>query len=362
MGLHRVRRAVQTLLLAALLMLAGEEAPRPEKRRIRGEPPFMTEKRLELYKMYDESASVAFGEIKKWISDNKVPLPLFASSAEHVKLCVGIITARRVNAHVRYLRQLIAALITRMPFPNKDVYMHIYNVDERPDRHAEIDEIRDWFPVTNVKAPKNEEASEFRQRYTDQIQESFDYAIIIRDMVAKGCPAALLLEDDALPNEHWWEQTLDALGQLKAREKDWFIVRLYVARWRGWYPKPPPKITSYDQGFNTVAILLNGEHMKRFADDMDAAALAYLNGGSFFEAKDIFMGQFKRSTGLSIESFEPGPFQHTGVYSSRGARNIRNFAWYMASKNFESEIKPITFDPSRSTPLIIDEKKLIVPN
>lgn len=95
---------------------------------------------------------------------------------------------------------------------------------------------------------------------------------------------------------------------------------------------------------------MNGDHMRKFADDMDTAALAYLNGGSFFEAKDIFMGKFKRDTGLPIESFEPGPFQHTGLYSSRGARNIRNFAWYMASKNFESENKPVLFDPSSWIP------------
>lgn len=347
MAEHSLRLVVRILVLAALMMLAGEQAPRPRDRRIRGEPPFMTDEHLERFKMYDETAAVAFEQMKIWMTAHNVPVPLFSTTAEKAKLCVGIITARRVDARVLYLRQIISALLTRMPFPNRDVYMHVYNVNERPENHEEIDLIKDWFPVTNVKAKKPEHTTEFKKRYTDQIQESFDYAIIIRDMLDKGCPATLLLEDDALPNEHWWEQTLDALAHLKARGNDWFIVRLYVAHWRGWYPKPPPKITSYDQGFNTVAILMNAAHMRKFADDMDAAALEYLNGGSFFEAKDIYMGKFKWNTGLGIESFEPGPFQHTGLHSSRGARNIRRFAWYMASKNFESESKPIVFDPSK---------------
>ena len=84
---------------------------------------------------------------------------------------------------------------------------------------------------------------------------------------------------------------------------------------------------------------MNGMNLKKFADAMDEAANAYLNGGSFFEAKDIYFGVFKRDTGLPIEALEPGPFQHTGIYSSRHLRDTNSFAWYMASRNFESVIE-----------------------
>jgi hypothetical protein len=38
--------------------------------------------------------------------------------------------------------------------------------------------------------------------------------VILRDLADKGCPTALLLEDDALPSEHWWEYTKRALEEL----------------------------------------------------------------------------------------------------------------------------------------------------
>ncbi len=332
-------------------MMMGENVPSPKEKRIRGDHPFMTDEHLSVFKMYDETAAKAYSEMKEWLESQG---DLFLNSGEEKKLCVGIITARRVNSVVLYLRQIVTALLVRMRVPNPDVYVHIYNVDDRPEKHTEIDLFRNWFNVTNVKAPKPNFGSNL---FTSQIQESLDYSIIIRDLVTKGCRNALLLEDDALPNENWFEETLNALEFLESRKKysDWFIVKLFVARWRGFYPKPPPRITSYDQGFNTVAVLMNGEHMKKFADEMDEAAFSYLkNTGPFFEAKDIFMGQYKRRTGLPIESLEPGPFQHTGLSSSRGARNIRSFAWYMGSKNFQAENKPIVFDPSRWTSAVLD--------
>ena len=346
--MHSLRRVFHIIVVSWLLMLLGDYIPIAKERRIRGEHAFITDEHLAIFKMYDDTAAKAYTEMKQWLRSHFPPQKyIFGNSpTKDTKLCVGIITARRVNAMVLYLRQIVSALLTRMNVSHGNVYMHIYNVNARPQDHGqEIDLVREWFPVTNVKAPKP--LASHMDLFTDQIQESLDYSIIIRDLVKMGCHNALLLEDDALPNEHWLEKTLDAIRFLESRKGEWFIVRLFVARWRGWYPKPPTKITSYDQGFNTVAVLMNGKHMKRFADEMDAAVKSYLNGGSFFEAKDIFMGQFKRSSGLPIESLEPGPFQHTGLYSSRSARNIRSFAWYMASKNFESEAKPIVFDRSR---------------
>jgi hypothetical protein len=342
---HSLRRVFHAVIVSGLLMLLGENVPSAKEKRIRGDHPFMSDEHLAVFEMYDDTAAKAYGELKEWLNERNDP-PLFAQSGEGTKLCVGIITARRVNSMVLYLRQMMTALLVRTYIPNPEIYMHIYNVDEKPEKHTEIDFFRKWFNVTNIKSPKPDFGAD---RFTSQIQESLDYSIIMRDLLAKGCRNSLLLEDDALPNQHWLEETLDAIEFLDNRKNtEWFVVRLFVARWRGFYPKPPPRITSYDQGFNTVAILMNGAHMKRFADEMDTAVFNYLKGsGPFFEAKDIFMGQFKRSSGLPIESLEPGPFQHTGLSSSRGARNIRSFNWYMGSKNFQAENIPIEFDPKK---------------
>jgi hypothetical protein len=352
MKTHALRKVFHVVVVACVLMLLRENVSDPREKRIRGNHPFLTDSQLAQFRLYDASAAKASVELKAWLSEVGAQ-PLFAGSwfakPSEAKICVGIMTARRVNAPVMYLRQIVMALLTRLPVvPNREVYMHIYNVDDKPDDHLEIDNFQAWIPVTNVKAKEPRETRMFKNRYTSQIQESLDYSEIMRDLANRGCKHALLLEDDALPNENWLQQTLEALEQLDNRKNpNWFVVRLYVARWRGWYPIGPPKITSYDQGFNTVAILMNGAHMVRFADSMDAAAIEYLNGGSFFEAKDIYMGQFKWETGLGVESFEPGIFQHTGLYSSRGARDIRRFAWYMGAKNFESEGKPIFFNPGK---------------
>jgi hypothetical protein len=43
-------------------------------------------------------------------------------------------------------------LVVRTSLSNNEIYIHVYNVDEEPWLHREVDFVKDLLPVTVVKA------------------------------------------------------------------------------------------------------------------------------------------------------------------------------------------------------------------
>jgi hypothetical protein len=165
-----------------------------------------------------------------------------------------------------------------------------------------------------------------------------------------------LLEDDALATENWVELVNLLIDQLESRtnEKSWFIVKLYSAR----HSDQPPPITrglnSYDQGFNSVAVMMNPLHAIGFAQVLEQNVQNVVSKKNLNKLAhtDVLMQDFGPNRNLFSGSFDPVVFQHTGVYSSVMNRGLDKDAvelWYMSSKTFESEGVPIRFDPGSWT-------------
>ena len=345
--------AIITTLAAILLLFLGDRFPEyPE--RLRGFYPPLIGERMEAIKMYNMTAASALRDLREALNSNNVTLPIFRDRVglksdllEPVSLCVGILTARRGASPVSYLTQLVSSLLVRMDIPDKDVYFHVFNVDAAPDAHKEIEHVSDLIPVTRVKASRAFVKPGMKLQVKEQ--EALDYADAFRIFKTAKCSNILMLEDDAFPSENWLSETRQALRELASKPR-WFITRLYTKSRKARKEDGPKRLTSFNPGYNTVAVLVNGEFAGLFADRLDAEVEASLNGKVYFEAKDLYISKFSYEEALSIHAVEPVIFQHTGFYSSLGSRKIiptDRCTRGMTALHFDSEYKPVVFNSSR---------------
>ena len=295
------------------------------------------------YVLYESSARQALSELKQFVSATGVPVPLFGESSR--KVCVGIQSARRMQSPFKYLEQTVGALLSRLPYTvaKQDVYVRVFNVDASPDEHTEIRSIQNLLPVSIIRSPLPETTFPIPRHYVQVL----DYAAIFSELHALGCRYPLLLEDDALADERWYEKIERAIDQLG--DRDWYVVKFYVAR-----PGSAPLakgLNNYDQTFNAVAAMINPKYVLEFAQEITASIMHVIaeRNHELFMPIDHLMNAFAQKRGLSLQAFEPVAFQHTGVFSSVTKRTIHEFEtqWFMKARNFESENRPVKFSPAR---------------
>jgi hypothetical protein len=318
---------------------------------------------MDTHFMYDLSAKKALFDLNLWIKrhQDRVKLPLFPdpllSGAGNPKVCVSIATKRREQSPISYLVQGVSSLLNRMSTLQRrdSVYLHVFNVDNEPEKHTDVHLIRHLVPVSNVKVPIQPNGDFPIQSH---YHENLDYADIMRHLYRIGCEYPIMIEDDALATEKWDDLVFLAIEELEARgnRQDWFVVKLFVARTH--YPPLSRKgINSYDPRFNNVAFMMNRNRILQFADELEDMVRETVakKDHNLNSPKDLFMDSFSRKYSLPIEAFEPVAFQHTGAYSSLQLRDMtreRVTSWIMFSKYFESEGKPVIFDPLRWEVLI----------
>ena len=314
---------------------------------------------LQQYAMYDFTAKEALVDLKDWLYENRVKLPLFEnkltkSNPNPTKVCLFAATARRTNSPFSYIVQAISGILNRMDYAkHKDnVYIHVFNVDAHPDDHADVQTIRHLVPVTNIKAPYS--IPNIPRKY----QENLDFALILRKITTMNCEYPIIIEDDALPAEHWVDSVLRAISQLEERHprnntaldpnisKPWLAMKLYCAR-EVLPATPPTGLTDYFQRWNSVAITLNPTMLIEIAQQLEKNVQDAKYDFGRPIAKDDDVAEYVAYKGYAGYCYEPVVFQHTGVYSSvvdrqtdKGAVNY----WYMKSHYFESEGKPIVFN------------------
>ena len=308
---------------------------------------------LRPYALYDITGKRALLDLRSVLRSKRMNLPLFPNRLEGStpttppKICLSIATARRKGAPFSYLVQAVSALLNRMNYAKykEDVYIHVFNVDSEPEKHEEVELIRDLVPVTNLKVPIPPNGDFPIQPH---YHENMDTARIIREFHRIGCEYPILIEDDALATTNWVDSVMDMIQDLnKHPNVDWFAVRLFVAR--SFYPKLQRRgLNSYDPLFNMVAVLLNRKHMLPFAAAMEEKVRLTMQAKNheLHLPKDLVMDKYKTTNGLRVLAYEPVIFQHTGVYSSVSNRTIDEASvntWIMFSKYFEAAGEPIQF-------------------
>ena len=300
---------------------------------------------------YDSSSKLALFDILNFVYTRRLPVPLFDDivnlKQKTKKVCVTITTASRGKSPISYLIQTVTALLARMNYPRSrnNISIQVFNVDREPGQHREVNLIKHLVPVTDVKADWGDVGYKLHGKQ----KENLDFIAILRILSASGCRNVALIEDDALADVNWLERVESAISELERRPA-WYIVKLFVARKMSFFTRVFPGITDFDQGFNTVAFLLNKEYMTRLADFFESHMRECLQKSDGLNnnctPKDLMLADFAKEEGLKVEAFEPVLFQHTGFYSSLDiSQEPTSKTWFMESANFESDGLPITFDP-----------------
>ena len=227
-------------------------------------------------------------------------------------------------------------------WPADDVYIHVFNVQPAGEIHKDLEAVSDMLPVSR---PPEEKVVPMIPQY----EEGHDNRVAMRFFDSIGCQYPIFKEDDSLPQEVWLEMVREAIRQLEKRYKDWFLVKLYVAR--PYDAERPDKsyvgITDYDQEFNGVAFLYNPKYMLIYGDSLVEHTRDVMTGKLDFKEylfKDTYLNLFQKKMNLKVEAFGPPIFQHTGVILSVNKRPLDEFPFGMESREFASQGKPIIFD------------------
>ena len=307
--------------------------------------------RLAKFHMYADTAKQSLDEARAFLKENGIPLPLFRDLSNTAiktgpKICIGIQTAGRKSSPINYVEQTVGALLARMEMPQNDVYIHVFNVHNSSEVHKDVESIQDLVPVTRTKGtlPKT-----LAVEYQPQFAEAHDHREAIRVLKRIGCQYPILIEDDALPQEGWLDRVRQAIKELEERDKDWFLIKMYISREPGYERKDQSYvgITSHDQTFNGVAMMYNPKYMLDYGDSLVNHTRLVMAGKldkMFYEFKDTWLNIYQADHKLKVEAFEPPIFQHTGIYSSVNMRPLEKFPWFMESREFVSQDLPIVFN------------------
>ena len=131
------------------------------------------------------------------------------------------------------------------------------------------------------------------------------------------------------------------------------VLKLFVARRPGDLKKMTHGVSEYDQGFNTVSVMMNPKHLDRFAFELETMVWDSLikKNEKIFVPKDIFYTTYCERYKLKQNAVEPVIFQHVGLFSSLGTRTVdKQFVsttWFLNSKFFNSDGIPILFNSTR---------------
>lgn len=91
--------------------------------------------------------------------------------------------------------------------------------------------------------------------------------------------------------------------------RTWYIVKLFVAGKISFFTHLFPGITDLDQGFNTVAFLMNTEYVTRLADFFETHMRECLPKSDGLKNncrhKDLMLGDFAKEEGLKWKLLSP---------------------------------------------------------
>ena len=318
---------------------------------------------LARYFLYDASARIANREMTKYLKTSDGPLPVFASRldehnqllesakskwscpaapssptarAERPTFCVGVLSARRRDSPTSTLSQTVISMLTRMNAlsDREEFYIHVFNTDEDPSKHSDVDEISHLVPVTRLKNKRY-------KTFTKKQQQTMDYVEALEIMHRLECPYATLLEDDTLADNHWTDKIREAASLVK--DRPWTLLRLFTSKGE----VPEGKLDSRVPEHGLVAMMYNRDYLPMFAKYLEDDFLK--NVHEYVAPNDLVLPRLWKTISVPSFAFYPVIFQHIGVFSSVQVRSMKQTLTMntATSKYFDSEHIPVVFDKDR---------------
>jgi hypothetical protein len=371
---------------------------------------------LSKFEAYTNSSLIALNQLKAWLkksndlslnkSTNKV---IFNRSIEN-GLCVGILHKNRYSIG-RYYHPLmtLSSILTRVKLKYQDrILVSIIDV-EGYTKSDEMDPIKDLIHINYLSL----DPALIRDLsiHHNKVKEAHDYINIMRYYYSnynKTCKYVLLIEDDSVACENWYEKVEEAIKYLNENKlaNSWYCLKFFTSfRFFDWLVHSLTvfkflltiialclvkyliisKTSSWSRfkkfcvlasscmlsfwiyansvsplgygvhkftiGFNAVANLYPISVMNQIANFIQNRVDHLEN----FEPKDILMKRFKNFYNYDEYIVEPALFQHLGLQSSMSlapvdlkdayTRQYRPFQSYSFIKEYD---KLFSFNPDYS--------------
>lgn len=215
------------------------------------------------HEMYRETCQTAWRDLLAYAKEKRIARIFDKSSDE---LCVGVLTVARTRAmERRYLTGVMMSLVARIPWHFQDrVSIRIFNMDARPEAHAEANELAKLFRVDLPVYPEGVRLPEKGTEMHHIGKENLDYLAAMRAL--GHCRYALILEDDALASRNWYTRTVELIAMIP-KDVRWLYMKLFVTyKWMGWGKEAAHVVTLVAFGLAAalLASLLVGTFLHRW--------------------------------------------------------------------------------------------------
>lgn len=351
----------------------------------------------EKLKNLEQSSLEARDQLQKWLLINSSINTILFNHRSN--LCVAILSKNRINSNRNYVIQAVMSLLTRCSFKS-DFKLTLFNMEENPDMNKNALMLRNLINIENINSGIIH--SNIR------VKEAADYASVIKNLNGKNCTHQLILEDDAIAQNDWFNR-VETIIKMIPSENKCFLVKLFTGyKFYDWNwllfkyallkvlflsfiiafttfcinllltklfqykntktefklvliainsiglivffnttSTTPIKsgIREYSTGFGGVAALFNRGNSIKFALYLEKIVSDYLNGKSdFFLPKDLLIENYRQLNNLTEFIVEPSMFQHIGFHSSLYSRDL-------TQNGFDSMFKSYSF---------LDSNKMII--
>lgn len=182
---------------------------------------------------------IALAQMETYAKAHGYQLPLFNKPSAR-RLCVGIVSIRRKEGEGsgeskatkdhEYLSQTTASLLTRIPWKYQDrVHITLYNVEKDPSEHWEAQKISRLLRTVSpdYRGITGQQVEEILKAGGIIYKENIDYQAALQDQLSLGgCQYSLILEDDVLATDGWYEQ-IERVLEAVPKDRPWHYVKLF---------------------------------------------------------------------------------------------------------------------------------------
>ncbi|CAF0865073.1 unnamed protein product [Brachionus calyciflorus] len=350
------------------------------------------------YAKLAQSATISKKHLEKWLSNRSNENLVFNLNTTNY-LCVGVISKNRIGTEVNYVKEALMSIIARVSFSKKDKIRLVgFNVEPNSSDNKHLLEFNNLIRIENITSGLKNQQS--------KVIETLDYSYCMKYFTNLKCKYSLLVEDDALFAENWFDILDKEMVKIQNSNK-WLMLKLFTGiiffndDWAQLeYPMIILKVILYAivlaaleiyflklmckhisilficilllnsgyqayflnssstvpfgkgirvqrTGFGSVAVLYPNQHLSALSEYLESSVLKFVNKKSnYVEPKDILMERYRRENKLDEIIIEPSLVQHTGFYSSLEQKNptYSNFHKMFKSLTFADDLKTIKFN------------------
>lgn len=151
-------------------------------------------------------------------------------------LCVGITTVQREWSGDKYFRRLMGSLLAGLtPSERQDIYLLPFIASYDEAMHSSYGE--EWLDRSSDRVLTYENAPDSVRDHVQELEKNdpdfeekplFDYSYLLRHAYDLGTPYVVMLEDDTIAADGWYNRTKEAIATLEEQRARDFNNTLYL--------------------------------------------------------------------------------------------------------------------------------------